>query len=197
MNRRKAIFNTGVLAGIGLSGGTLLTVFQSCKNESQLNWQPLFFSEAEGTFVARMLDLILPRTDTPGALDIKANIFIDRIIAESYDEESQQKIRSQMSDFNTACKEKYGQVFSALDENKQIEVLQSAETTSGKLNYGIWGKTIGKESPVGFYRSFKAMAVWAYLTSEEIGKNVLSYDPIPQEYKGCIPVSDVGNKWSL
>ncbi len=41
------------------------------------------------------------------------------------------------------------------------------------------------------------MAIWAYFTSEEIGENVLSYDPIPGKYEPCKPLSEVGNKWSL
>ncbi len=32
---------------------------------------------------------------------------------------------------------------------------------------------------------------------KEIGKNVLNYDPIPGEYLGCIPLSDVVTTWSL
>ena len=36
-----------------------------------------------------------------------------------------------------------------------------------------------------------------FFTSKEIGTKVLIYDPIPGEYKGCIPLADVGGTWTL
>ena len=32
-----------------------------------------------------------------------------------------------------------------------------------------------------------------YFTSEPVGKNVLHYDPIPGQFAGCVPISEVGN----
>ncbi|WP_332910775.1 gluconate 2-dehydrogenase subunit 3 family protein [Algoriphagus boritolerans] len=59
------------------------------------------------------------------------------------------------------------------------------------------GDSSGPKRASRIYRSLKSTVLWAYFTSEGIGKNVLSYDPIPGEFKGCIPVSEVGNTWSL
>ena len=41
--------------------------------------------------------------------------------------------------------------------------------------------------------------VWAYRKSEEIGKNVMAYDPIPGVQLGCIPLEEAtgGKRWSL
>ena len=41
--------------------------------------------------------------------------------------------------------------------------------------------------------------VWAYKTSKEIGKNVLAYDPIPGQQKGCISLEEAtgGRAWSF
>ncbi len=197
MNRRNVIKNTGLIAGVGLLGSSMMTILQSCQNESHSDWQPLFFTSDESAFVSSLLDTLLPRTDTPGALDVKTDIFIDKIIATSYDSAGQQKIRKQMATFNQNCEQQFGAVFSKLAKNKKEAALKKEESNSGKLNKGIWGKSVGEPTEVGFYRSFKSMAVWAYLSSEKIGKEVLSYDPIPQAYNGCIPVSEVGNKWSL
>jgi hypothetical protein len=37
----------------------------------------------------------------------------------------------------------------------------------------------------------------AYFTSEKIGKEVLKYDPIPGEFNGQVPLSEIGGMWSL
>ena len=44
----------------------------------------------------------------------------------------------------------------------------------------------------GLHHSIKPITIWAYLPYEEIGEKVLSYDPIPTVYQGCIPLRGVG-----
>ena len=197
MNRRKAIRNTGLIAGGSLMIPSFLVLLQSCKNEPKLGWQPLFFKEQEARFISTLVDTILPKTDTPGALDVKVHMFLDKVFAKTYDETAQQKIRADIAEFNANCKQNFGKVFTELNKADQNAVLKAAEAKSGKFNGGVWGTAVGKQAPVGFYRSIKSMALWAYLSSEEIGKNVLNYDPVPMVYEGCIPLSDVGNSWSL
>ncbi|NHF59493.1 gluconate 2-dehydrogenase subunit 3 family protein [Flavobacteriaceae bacterium TP-CH-4] len=197
MDRRKALKKTGLLAGAAMVAPSFLSIFQSCKQESRLDWQPMFFDENEAKTIAALVDVILPRTDTPGALDVKVDLFIDKVIAMTYVEEAQQAMRSEIATFNANCKQDFGTFFFDLDETDRVAVLEAAEKSSGKFNPGVWGTTVGEQEPIGFYRSMKSMAIWAYFTSEEIGENVLSYDPVPGTYEGCKPVSEVGNRWSL
>ena len=50
----------------------------------------------------------------------------------------------------------------------------------------------GKEpSPFGLLRS---ATILGYFTSEEVGRNVLHYDPVPGVYNGCMPISQVGRR---
>lgn len=196
MDRRSALKKTGLLAG-AVAMPSMLSLLQSCKNEPRLTWQPEFFTEPEANTIGRLVDTILPRTDTPGALDVKVDVFIDKVIAQTYDAEGQQRMRDEIAKFNTDCTEKYGTNFVELDETERIEVLKAAEKSNGKFNPGVWGKTVGEQEPIGFYRSLKSMAIWAYTTSEEVGENVLNYLPVPGVYEGCVPVSEVGNRWSL
>ena len=197
MNRRDAIRKTGLIAGASLLVPSFLSLLQSCKSEPRLDWQPLFFTEDEARFISALVDTILPRTETPGALDVKVDIFIDKVFAKTYDAEGQQKVRAEIAQFNEDCKKNFGAAFADLDEKDRAKALNAAEANSGKFNGAVWGTAVGTQAPVGFYRSLKSMALWAYMSSEEIGEKVLNYDPVPQEYKGCIPLSDVGNRWSL
>lgn len=197
MDRRQAIRKTGLAAGSALLVPSLITLLHSCKSEPRLSWQPLFLAEKEAQFLSVLVDTILPRTDTPGGLDVKADMFMDKIFAKVYDASAQQQIKSDIAQFNADCQEKFGNSFIELSKENQTAVLKAAEASSGKFNGGVWGTAVGEQEPVGFYRSIKSMAIWAYLSSEEIGKNVLNYDPVPQMYKGCIPLAEVGNKWSL
>ena len=197
MDRRSALKKAGVLAGSAVAIPSFFSLLQSCKSETRLGWQPLFFTEIEAKTIAAILDMILPRTDTPGALDVKSDIFIDKVIAKTYDEEAQAKMRSEIAAFNSECEKNYGNTFIELNASDREKVLQAAEKNSGKFSPGVWGTAVGKQETIGFYRSIKSMAIWSYFSSEEIGKNVLAYDPVPGTFEPCIPLSEGQNRWSL
>ncbi|MDB4293667.1 gluconate 2-dehydrogenase subunit 3 family protein [Maribacter sp.] len=36
-----------------------------------------------------------------------------------------------------------------------------------------------------------------YFSSEEVGKNIFNYDPIPGKFVGCIPLEEVRSAWAL
>lgn len=197
MDRRKALKFTGRIAIGTATGSAMMTLLQSCKQESRVDWTPDFLSIDEAVFISTFVDTILPRTDTPGALDVKVDIFLDRVFAHIYDAEGQQKIRSEITKFNTNCQSEYGAPFADLSTSDKEKVLREAEENDGLYNIKVWGTAVGPKEDIGFYRNLKSMAIWAFFTSEEIGKNVLSYDPIPGGYHGCLPADDVGNRWTL
>lgn len=197
MNRRNALRRTALLAGSAVAAPTLLSLLQSCKEQKRVDWVPQFLNQEQAVFVSSFVDTILPKTDTPGALDVKVDIFIDLMYAKTYDENGQKYAVEEIDKFNTNCKDEYGDVFANLSAEDKTSVLKKAEAETAKFNPGVWGTAVGEQKPVGFYRQLKSMALWAYFSSEEVGKNILSYDPIPGAYLGCIPLSDVGNTWSL
>ncbi len=197
MKRRTALQKTGVLMGGVLAMPTVLSMLTSCKSENRLEWRPEFLTIVEAETVAKLVDLILPKTNTPGALDVGVDIFIDRFVARAYEKQEQDNVRHQLSLFNENCKQEYGDFFIDLNQENQIAILRNAEKTSGKFNLAIWGISIGEQKQIGFYRSLKSMAIWAYFTSERVGEHVLNYDPIPGLYDGCLPLAEVGNRWTF
>jgi hypothetical protein len=197
MNRRDALRKTALFAGSAVAAPTILSLFQSCAKQDRLTWQPVFLNEDQARFISAFVDTILPKTATPGALDVKTDIFMDLVFAKTYNKEAQDKLVAEIEKFNADCKSSHGDVFADLSPEDKTACLKAAEAISPKFNPKVWGTAVGTQEPVGFYRSLKAMAISAYFSSEEIGKNVLSYDPIPGEYLSCIPLSDVGNNWSF
>ncbi len=197
MDRRKLLKRTGLAAGATIMAPTLLSLLQSCQSEDRLGWKPLFLDQDEAQTISALVDTILPTTETPGALDVNVDVFLDKLFAKTYDKKSQDKLRADLQTFNQECIDQYGDTFSSLTAADKQSFLQSAETKGGKFNMGVWGTAVGEPQTISFYRSLKSMAIWAYFSSEEIGKHVLNYDPIPQEYDGCKPVSEVGNRWTF
>jgi len=197
MNRRDALKNTALLGGTAALSTSLLGLLQSCQTQARLDWEPQFLATDQAQLVSALVDTILPTTDTPGGLDVKVDVFIDLVFQKMYDEAGQQQVVTEMEAFDEGCKTKFGKAFSDLDAEQKKTILQEAEANSPKSGRGVWGMTVEQTEPVGFYRSLKSLAVWGYCSSEEIGKNVLNYDPIPGPYQGCVPLSDVGKVYSL
>lgn len=176
MNRRNALRKTAILAGTAAVAPSLLSLLQSCKEQSRLNWQPVFLSEDQARFISAFVDTILPKTETPGALDVKTDIFIDLVYAKVYDKKAQENVVAEIEKFNATCKERFGDVFADLSPEDKAAMLKAADAESGKFNSNVWGTAVGKQEPVGFYRSLKSMTLSGYFSSEEIGKNYLSYE---------------------
>jgi hypothetical protein len=197
MNRRDALRKTGMLAGSAVAIPSLFSLLQSCSQTPRLNWTPIFLDENQASFISSFVDTILPKTETPGALDVKTDIFLDLVYAKTYGPEAQEKVKGDIDQFNADCKTKFGKVFAELSAEDKVACLKDQEANTTTFNRGVWGTAVGEQKPVGFYRQLKSQVLWGYFSSEEIGKNVLNYDPIPGEYLGCIPVSEVGKVWSL
>ncbi len=197
MNRRKAIQKTATIAGASALTPTLLSLLQSCQQQPQMNWAPEILNINQARLVTSLVDTLLPKTETPGAIELSVDQFIDLVIANIYDEAGQEKILSEIDAFNARCKEEMGEFFADLSNQERDQVLRKEEKHNPKFNGRIWGGVVGDQKPVGVYRTLKSLALWGYFSSEAIGENVLSYDPIPGAYLGCIPLEDVGNTWSL
>jgi len=197
MNRRDALRKTGMLAGSAVAIPSLFSLLQSCSQTPRLNWTPIFLNENQASFISSFVDTILPKTETPGALDVKTDIFLDLVYAKTYGPEAQEKVKGDIDQFNADCKTKFGKVFAELSAEDKVACLKDQEANTATFNRGVWGTAVGEQKPIGFYRQLKSQVLWGYFSSEEIGKNVLNYDPIPGEYLGCIPVSEVDKVWSL
>ena len=56
--------------------------------------------------------------------------------------------------------------------------------------------TVLPDAEAGVYSllsNIRSMTIWGWKESKEIGTNVLWYDPVPGQQKGCIPLSEAGN----
>ena len=197
MNRRGALKKSALALGAAAGAPTLLGLLQACSKQDRSTWTPLFLNSDQAQFITAFVDFLLPRTATPGGLDVKADVFIDLLYARTYDETGKQQVVADIERFNADCKQQFGDVFAALSAEDKATCFKAHEDASPKFPFKVWGTGVGPRQPVGFYRSLKSTVLWAYFSSEEIGKNVLSYDPVPGEYRGCIPLSEVGNAWSL
>ena len=215
MDRRKALKNMGMALGYTVATPTLLSLVQSCKTEPTITWAPEFFTMEQGSVLTKLVDIILPKTDTPSASEVQVDIFIDRFAKEVMEKEQQDLLQMSMSKFMDKAladsgKEKIEDLTSedlepvlaaALKVSKEEKVTYMdmvnsyneavAEGREANLEDGI--------SRFAFADNLRGLTIWGYKTSEYVGEEVLAYLPVPGEYIGCADTQELtgGKAWSL
>lgn len=168
MNRRD-LLKKGVygLAGVTLSS-TLISTLQS--SSSIEKYSPLYFSKTEFSLLSNIIDFLIPKTETPGALDMKVPQFIDIIISETYNNESKNnfsnKLKLLIEDF----------------KSNNIELSDYYSIKSKFVN------DFNNKTHQEIYNQIRDLTVWGFKTSKEIALNVLNYNPIPGYQLGCIDI---------
>ena len=82
MDRRVALKNMGLALGYTVATPTLLSLVQGCKEVEIVDWTPDFFTKEQGNVLIKLVDIILPKTDTPSASEVNVHVFIDRFTNE-------------------------------------------------------------------------------------------------------------------
>ena len=213
MDRRKALKNIGLGAGFLVATPTVLSLLQSCKSEP--NFIPNFLSKGEGHALRRMVDLIIPSDETiPGAVDVGVHEFIDNFWNEVVPEESQAQVRLAFAglageftktfnkDMSEGKTEEFDQLLSkylSVSEEEQ----KGFDIRAGEF-YQAFDKNPNATMDTDLacnqlFGQVRGMTVWGWQTSEEIGENVLAYEPIPGQQVGCLSVEDAtgGKAYSL
>jgi hypothetical protein len=207
MKRREALRSLGLGAGFLVVTPTIMSLLQSCKNEVEFN--PLFIAKGEGHALRRIVDLIIPSDDKiPGAVDVGVHSFIDSFWNSVLPVEQQGLVKKGF----TLLGDKFRSTFSKeLEAGKPEEFDQllaqylktskeEQEAFDLKMNsfYGEFAKDPAAmpDAEAGVYSllsNIRGMTIWAWKTSEKIGKEVLWYDPVPGQQLGCIPLNEAGN----
>jgi len=211
MDRRSALKNISIGIGITVSSGSLMALISGCKSDSSAT-ETLgadLLNDQQAGFLEEIMDIMLPKTDTPGAKELGLIKYVKAILNQLYEVKDQKAFGKGLALFQGAVKEKFS-LDNGLSANRtQIsEVLDDWIGTKNESRKEEIEKIMDKsedevkdsDKPYYTYQflsNLRYLAITAYFGSEEIGENHLTYDPIPGEYNGCIPVSEVGNNWSL
>ncbi|MFH6602894.1 gluconate 2-dehydrogenase subunit 3 family protein [Maribacter algicola] len=215
MNRRKALKNMGLSLGYAVATPTLISIVQSCKTEKVLEWTPEFFSREEGAVLTKLVDIILPKTDTPSASEVQVNIFIDRFADQVMEAEQQDFVRMSLGKFlgkalENAGKEKIEDLTSedlepvlasSLKVSKEDQVTYHETINSYKeaIAEGQAAQMDDNVAHFAFADNLRGMTIWGYKASEFVGEEVLAYLPVPGEYISCGNLQELtgGKAWSL
>ena len=198
MKRREALKNLGLATGFFVATPSIISLLQSCTSEAS-SWTPEFLSVEEGVVLTNLVDIILPKTDIPSATEVNVPQFIDKYINEVLSDEDQAMV-----------KRAFGNIISVIKPNAEDKISKVTQDDYKALldNHMLLKDEVDQEREANpeaqemtkseFLNNLKWMTINAYRTTEQIGENVLAYDPIPGAYYcGNLQELTGGKSWSL
>jgi hypothetical protein len=187
MDRREALRRTALLMGGAVSAPAIMGILKGCAPKPTIDWKPAFLSEPQGILITQVAEIIIPKTDTPGAKDVGVPGFIDQLMKDVYSKEDSDKYLASLKAFDDEAQKEHGDPF--------IELKPEEQTAFFKKLHDAVVKDNSENAPA--YRSFimttKELTMLGFFTSKPGATQVLQYEAVPGAYKGCIPVSEAGN----
>ena len=191
MDRREAIQRTAMMLGYAVSAPAIMGILNGCKATPELAFKPVFLSEDMAGVVTEIAEIIIPKTDTPGAKDAGVPAFIDLMLKDCYEKEDQDRFIKGATDFDADAKATYGDSFVSCDPEKQKELVFKYHSEALDA---MKSDSPPKERP--FIMMMKELTMLGFFTSEPGATQVLQYEAVPGAYKGCVPLSEVGRTWA-
>ncbi|WP_371193815.1 gluconate 2-dehydrogenase subunit 3 family protein [Glaciecola sp. SC05] len=184
MERRDILKLAAALTGSAMLSPLTSSLLYASVNDASagtLNRTPAFFSKEVYAQLTQVMDVILPRTDTPSASDVKVPSIMDNMFNKVFKHGYRDEFLKRFALLQGYLAE---QNFASADADAQLSIIK-----------GIEAKSYNKQDPV--YRAYidlKQQTISYYLATEEVAEKHLNYLPIPVQYIPRISVKEVGGK---
>lgn len=182
MKRRDALKNLGLAAGFAITAPSIFSLLQSCTTAP--TWMPAYFSKDEKEVVVNLVDIILPKTEgVPSATEVNVPQFIDKYITEVLNAEDQEAIRISFTEIIATLKPTVETDIRDVTTAQYTALLDANLLVKGDIDKDRLANPEALQPTKNeFLNHLKYLTIMAYVGSEEIGENVLMYDPVPTAY---------------
>jgi len=181
----KLLFAAGAASSVSGCGDAP----QTQKNTQKSTQKPVrkLLSVQEMELLTALAGTIIPATETPGAIEAGVPDTINELLKNwGADDLRLYWFNGLASIQSYFKKELSGKSFARLSNAQRLSALASYDSAvySGEV-----------DNP--FYKDAKLTIATAYYMSEIGADEELIYDPVPGDFKGCIPFDDVGRAWAI
>ncbi len=187
MNRRDSIKKAALLLGGVISAPTLLAL-KSCKNREASISDAFALSDVHRKIVSEIAELILPKTDTPGAIDAGVPAFIEMMILDCYKKPEQTSFMEGVQalaaeDFTGMSSEEKTARLQKLEADAKEE-MKARDVKQTKIGDNIDEETMKAQAKgLPFWRLMKELTLLGYFTSEAGIRSSFEYVQIPTKFE--------------
>lgn len=178
MNRRIAIRNMALILG----SAAVLPSCLSDKGKPVVQLKHLKIDAEQETLVNNLAETILPKTETPGAMDLGINLFVFKMIDDCYDKEHRANFITGLGDFAAEAKKQLGKSFNDSTAKERTEFVSGIDKKSKDEKHKDNTKLMA------FYRMVKDQTVFGYTTSKYFMTKQIVYELVPGRYNAYFPV---------
>jgi len=190
MDRRDALTKLTLLIGGAVSAPTFSAFMAGCSPPpAQGPYTPQSLSQDSFQLVGELAELIIPETDTPGALSAGVDRHIDDVLTEIFSSEQRRQFFVGMEDFSNRARVEYGADLIELHPEQQREFLVALE------HEAFQGIRDSEPNAASFYRQVKELTVTGYYTSEFGATMELHVMPYGS-YRPIVPFEEIGKTWA-
>lgn len=193
LNRREALQLLATGAALQLAPSRLAAALREAHAVLGTEAAHRTLNAHQSATVTTMAELILPRTDTPGATDVGACDFIDLILTEWYEEAERNRFLTGLADVDVRAQSLFGKDFVDCSPVQQADMLTAlgermVEESGRVRDQGRPSRGIPIGTDKNFYSMLRRWTLTAYYTSEAGATAELKYEVIPDRYDGCAEV---------
>lgn len=192
INRREAIRRVALLMGGAVSAPAILGVLSGCSAEpaTEAEWKPTFLTQVQAALVAEVAEIMIPRTDTPGAKDVGIPAFIDKMLKDVYAKDEQTRFFAGLAELETQAKREHGRTFVELEPAPRAALVKQVHDLAVEAERTSSQSVAEQGRP--FILTMKELTMLGYFTSEPGATQVLQYRPVPGAYHACVPLAQAG-----
>lgn len=193
-----------VLQGLifSLGGASALAAFDSAEAKAKAKPKPkagskpkaaakpklAFYSAEELALVTFLADRIIPRTDTPGALDAGVPAYMDHLYATWASEKTKAAHHAQLAT-----------IIGHLDRLTEAQPLEAGKRDAQRLKAleALDAAAFAPGAKHWEYRNVKSLIATVYYVSEPGATQELQYEPVPGHWIASAPIAEIGRTWAL
>jgi len=125
------------------------------------------FDTRSSKMVAVLAELIIPKTETPGAIEAGAPAFIEMMVADWFNDSERKIFFDGLAALDEFCKAQYQKNFMTCDETQRTAALKSAEQQASTYKssapaFDFSQKIVDQNTP--FFTKLKELTVLGYFT---------------------------------
>jgi hypothetical protein len=142
---------------------------------------PAFFETSTFRLITQIMDVVLPKTDTPSASDVNVHWIMDNMFNKVFKDGYRKRFLRNFAHLAQYLSE---QNFEQVSAPQQLAIIKSIEAFEENQRDDVYRA----------YIDLKQQTISYYLATEEVAEQHLSYLPIPGQYTPCITVEEAGGK---
>ncbi|OUJ70203.1 gluconate 2-dehydrogenase subunit 3 family protein [Hymenobacter crusticola] len=175
MNRRTALRNLAFVTGTAV---VLPACFHEAVQEApaSISLRHLPVSASQEALLAEVCETILPKTDTPGAKDLRLHLYVLRMLDDCGKLKDQQAFLNGLKQLDNAAHQQHNLGFAACTPQQKLAMLRGLDQQKG--------------SPTDlahFYHTTKRLAAAGYTKSKYFMTQEVVYELVPSRYNGYFP----------